>query len=69
MRMKMSVCYGDISARIRIIFKSLMNDSDQQTELCMQVMNQHKFLMICMLKYHQNIWCLVIYKPSYETTV
>ena len=46
-----------------------MNDSDKQTKLCLYVMNHHKFLMICMLKYHQKFWCLVIYKPFYRSIV
>ena len=32
-------------------------------------MNHHKFLMIRMLKYHPQIWCLIIYKPFYQATV
>ena len=31
-------------------------------------MNHHKFL-ICMMKYHLQFWCLVIYKPFYQVIV
>ena len=32
-------------------------------------MNHHKFHRICVLKYHQKIWCLVIYKSVYQVSV
>ena len=53
-----------------IFFKiSCMNDSDKQAKLYFQIMNHHKFLMICMIKYHLRFWCFIIYKPSYQATV
>ena len=46
-----------------------MNDSDEQTKLCLQVMNHHKFSVICMLKYHAKHQCLVIYNTFYQAIV
>ena len=50
-------------------FKLSCEHSDKQTKLCLHIMNRHKFLMICMLKYHLEFWCLIIYKPFYPATL
>ena len=54
---------------LNLPFKRYERVIDYQAKLCLQIMNQHTFLMICMLKYHLQFQCLGIDQLSNKETM